>query len=251
MSGGRTVIVGDVHGCRRELEQLLDKVAFATGDRLVFVGDLVARGPDSLGVLDIVRRTGALVVRGNHEQKLLAWKDARVARLRGEDAREVKLGDIHARLASTLRPVDWSLFDTSLFWLDLPEHGVRVVHAGVVPGVAIDRIKPSTLMRIRTVRDNGRPSDEGQEGGVLWGSRYTGPPHVVFGHNAAPGLQLHRWATGLDTGCVYGGRLTSLVLAEKQKVPMAFAARRLLLVSIPAARVYFEPAHAKRARRVA
>ena len=69
----RTVIVGDVHGCRRELEQLLERIRFSNGDRLVFVGDLVARGPDSLGVLDIVRRTGALVVRGNHEQKLLDW----------------------------------------------------------------------------------------------------------------------------------------------------------------------------------
>ena len=246
---GRTVIVGDVHGCRRELEQLLDRLAFAAGDRLVFVGDLIARGPDSLGVLDVVRRTGALVVRGNHEQKLLSWKEARVARLRGEDAREVKLAPIHAKLAPALRPVDWSLFETSVLWLDFPEHGIRVVHAGVQPGVPIDRMKPSTLMRIRTVHDDGHPSHA--DGAVLWGARYTGPPHVVFGHNAAPGLQLHRWATGLDTGCVYGGRLTALVLGERQRVPMAFAARRALLVSIAATRVYFEPAHARRARRVA
>jgi hypothetical protein len=245
---GRTVIVGDVHGCRRELEQLLEKVGFTAGDRLVFVGDLVARGPDSLGVLDVVRRTGAIVVRGNHEQKLLSWKESKMARLRGEDAREVKLGAIHARLAPMLRPGDWSLFETALLWLDLPEHGVRVVHAGVQPGVPIERVKPSTLMRIRTVRDDGRPS---QDGHILWGARYTGPPQVVFGHNAAPGLQLHRWATGLDTGCVYGGRLTAIVLGERQRLPMPFAARRALLVSLPAARVYFEPAHARRARRVA
>jgi hypothetical protein len=242
---GRTVIVGDVHGCRRELEQLLDRVAFDAGDRLIFVGDLVARGPDSLGVLDIARRTGAIVVRGNHEHKLVVWKEARMARLRGEDAREVKLGAIHAGLAEALRPVDWSLLETSILWLDLPEHGVRVVHAGVQPGVAIDRMKPSTLMRIRTIGSDGHPS---QREGVLWGARYVGPPHVVFGHNAAPGLQLHRWATGLDTGCVYGGRLTALVLGERQRIPTAFAARRLLLVSQPAARVYFEPAHARRAR---
>ncbi len=253
---GRTVIVGDVHGCRRELEQLLDRIDFAAGDRLVFVGDLVARGPDSLGVLDVVRRTGAIVVRGNHEQKLISWKEAKTARLRGENAREVKLGPIHAALAEALRPVDWSLFETSLLWLDLPEHGVRVVHAGVEAGVAIDRMKPSTLMRIRTVEADGRVTRGGSAGRnarspVLWGARYTGPPHVVFGHNAAPGLQLHRWATGLDTGCVYGGRLTALVLAEHQRLPMPFAARRLLLVSQPAARVYFEPDHPKRARRVA
>jgi hypothetical protein len=249
---GRTIIVGDVHGCRRELEQLLDRVSFAAGDRLVFVGDLVARGPDSLGVLDVARRTGAMVVRGNHEQKLVAWHEAKLARLRGEDAREVKLGAIHATLAEELRPVDWSLLETSLFWLDLPEHGVRVVHAGVEPGVPIDRIKPSTLMRIRTLGANGREARDGQQGRtVLWGARYVGPPHVVFGHNAAPGLQLHRWATGLDTGCVYGGRLTALVLGAGQKMPMAFAARKLLLVSQPASRVHFAPAHAKRTVRVA
>ncbi len=252
---GRTVIVGDVHGCRRELEQLLDRVAFAAGDRLIFVGDLVARGPDSLGVLDVVRRTGAIVVRGNHEQKLVSWKEARMARLRGGEAREVKLGPIHQTLALELRPVDWSLLETSVLWLDLPEHGVRVVHAGVEPGVPIDRIKPSTLMRIRTIGADGREArdDRTVRAGraVLWGARYTGPPHVVFGHNAAPGLQLHRWATGLDTGCVYGGRLTAFVLGDHQRVPMAFAARRLLLVSQPASRVHFAPANTKRARRVA
>ena len=243
---GRTVIVGDVHGCRRELELLLDRVAFAAGDRLVFVGDLVARGPDSLGVLDVVRRTGALVVRGNHEQKLLGWKEERMARLRGEAHREVKLGPIHQHLADALRPVDWSILETSSLWLDLPEHGLRVVHAGVVPGVAIEKVKPATLMRIRTLTPSGKASE--RLGTVLWGARYVGPPHVVFGHNAAPGLQLHRWATGLDTGCVYGGRLTALVLAEEQKIPFGFEARRAVLVSQPAQRVYYEPAHAKRAR---
>jgi hypothetical protein len=243
---GRTVIVGDVHGCRVELELLLDRLTFTAGDRLVFVGDLVARGPDSLGVLDVVRRTGAIVVRGNHEQKLIDWREARQTRLRGGTARNVKLGPIHAQIAEDLRPVDWSILETSALWIDFPEHGARVVHAGVQPGVAIDRIKPSTLMGIRTLGPQGKPSE--RLGAVLWGSRYVGPPHVVFGHNAAPGLQLHRWATGLDTGCVYGGRLTAMVLGEGQRIPMSFAARRELLVSQAARRVYYEPAHARRAR---
>jgi hypothetical protein len=246
---GRTIIVGDVHGCRRELEALLDRVDFRAGDRLVFVGDLVARGPDSLGVLDVARNTGAIVVRGNHEQKLLAWREARLARLRGETPREVKLGPVHQEVARALRPVDWSLLETSPYWVDLPEHGARVVHAGVQPGVPIHRMKPSTLMRIRTVEPSGRPSP--RDGAILWGARYVGPPHVVFGHNAAPGLQLHRWATGLDTGCVYGGRLTAMVLGDEQKIPLAYAARRGLLVSQAAARMYYMPAHAKRARSVA
>jgi len=231
---GRTVVVGDVHGCRVELERLLDRIAFASGDRLVFVGDLVARGPDSRGVLDIARRTGAVIVRGNHEEKLIAWRHAREAWLRGKADAKQPLGRVHREVARALRPVDWTLLETSPLWYDLPEHGVRVVHAGVLPNVAIEHQMPSVLMNVRTVKTNHGPP-------VAWATRYHGPPHILFGHNAVQGLQLHRWATGLDTACVYGGRLTALVLAEAQRVPRSFEARRTLLVSQPAARIYFDP----------
>lgn len=235
----RTIIVGDVHGCRSELEALLDRIAFTSGDRLVFVGDLVARGPDSLGVLDVVRRTGAIVVRGNHEQKLLDWRSARTAWMRGEAAAKPPIGRMHRDIARSLRPVDWSLIETTPVFVDLPEHGVRVVHAGIVPGVAMEAQSPETLMRIRTVRI---PGGKRGKADVLWGAAYVGPPQVVFGHNAAPGLQLHPWATGLDTGCVYGGKLTAMVLANGERVPRAIPARKALLVSEPAQRVWFAPA---------
>ena len=236
----RTIIVGDVHGCAGELESLLDAARFSSGDRLVLVGDLVARGPDSLGVLDIARTTGAIVVRGNHEQKLLAWHDSREQWIRGANAAKPPIGKMHRDLARALRPIDWSLLRTTKLWLDLPEHGLRVVHAGVDPGVPFEEQEPDTLLRIRTVIEPGNRRGEGH---VLWGVRYVGPPHVVFGHNAAPGLQLHTWATGLDTGCVYGGRLTAMVLQKGQKVPRALAARREVLVSQAARRVWFVPAH--------
>jgi hypothetical protein len=236
----RTVVVGDVHGCARELDSLLDAIAFTSGDRLVFVGDLLARGPDSLGVLDIARTTGAIVVRGNHEQKLLDWLDARERWIRGEAPAKPPIGKMHRELGRRLRPIDWTLLQTSKMWADLPEHGVRVVHAGVDPDVTFERQRPDTLMRIRTVIAPGQRRGKGH---VLWGSRYVGPPHILFGHNAAPGLQLHRWATGLDTGCVYGGRLTAIVLAKDQKVPRVLAQRRALLVSQPARRVWCVPTH--------
>jgi hypothetical protein len=240
----RTIIVGDVHGCRLELEALLDRVSFASGDRLVFVGDLVARGPDSLGVLDVARRTGALIVRGNHEQRLLDWRHAREAGFHGAADAKAPISRMHRDLSRALRPVDWTLLETSPLFVDLPEHGARVVHAGVVPGVAFEAQDAHTLLRIRTVRAPlpGPKRAHGRHGkttNVLWGTRYLGPPHVVFGHNAAPGLQLHPWATGLDTGCVYGGRLTALVLAHGERLPRSLAARREHLVSEAAQRVWF------------
>jgi hypothetical protein len=242
---GRTVIVGDVHGCALELEALLDQVGFDTGDRLVLVGDCIARGPDSLGVLDIVRRTGAVLVRGNHEERILASPEAsehlplwgRVGDGGGKSSKP--LNRIHAEVAASLRPVDWSLLHASPLHFDLPEHGVRVVHAGVVPGVPIEAQKRSTLLGIRGLGDHGEPLD--RRGGVPWGSRYQGPPHVVFGHNAGVHPQLHPWATGIDTGCVYGGALTGIVLAEGERVPRERWARRKLLVVVPARHEYYMP----------
>ena len=234
----RTIIIGDVHGCSTELEALLDRVGFASGDRLVFVGDLVARGPDSLGVLDIARRTGAIVVRGNHEQKLL---DIRASAI--DDGKH----PLHRELAQELRPVDWTLLETSPLYFDLPEHGASVVHAGLVPGLPLAeqaKLSPHTLMRIRTVRVPGKKHKAESR---LWGEAYAGPPQIVFGHNAAPGLQLHPWATGLDTGCVYGGRLTAMVLNEGQRIPRSITARGELLRYEPARRMWFSPQKAANA----
>src|SRR5581483_1321551 len=179
-------------------------IGFTTGDRLVFVGDLVARGPDSLGVLDIARTTGATIVRGNHEQKLLDWRD-----------HDATLGRMHEDLAEALRDADWTLLDTAPFWFDLPEHALRVVHAGVLPRVPIEKQHHQVLLTLRTINRRGEPAGRS---GTLWGKMYQGPPHLAFGHNAAPGLQIHPWATGLDTGCVYGGCLSAIVLAEGEKM---------------------------------
>lgn len=227
----RTVIVGDVHGCRAELEDLLEVVGLGAADRLLFVGDLVARGPDSKGVLDLATRLGAGSVLGNHEKKLL---DARRAQRNGE---RPKLGSSHRELLETLSDPYWAILESLPLHLDCPEHDLRIVHAGLVPGVPIEEQAPWVLTHIRTLEDDGTPS--GERGPPLWASRYHEPPHVVFGHNAVDGLQLFEHATGLDTGCVYGGALTALVLAENQPVP-PLADRGDALKSVPARRAYVQ-----------
>lgn len=224
---GRTVIIGDVHGCTGELETLLERVHFVEGtDHLVLVGDLLVRGPDTHAVLALVRRVGARAVRGNHEEKLLGWHH------RGKP-----LGPDHERVARALSDDEWRMLDAMPLWLDLPEHEARVVHAGVIPGVAVDRAPAEALLKMRTLDGRGGWSDEA-DAGPLWGTEYAGPPHVVFGHYARAEPQLHLWATGLDTGCVYGGKLTSLVLDEDEPVPRGEAVRPLLK-SVPARRKYF------------
>lgn len=232
----RTIIVGDVHGCREELEQLFAHVGLTGSDQVVMVGDLVVRGPDPTGVLALIRRVGARAVRGNHEDRLLRWREGE-ADPRRKQEKEISLGSMHKLTARQLKRRDWATLAALPLWIDLPDHDLRVVHAGVVPNVAIEEQDPRALMYMRSLGRFGEAIES--RGRVPWGERYHGPPHVVFGHNALEDVQIHRAATGIDTGCVYGGRLTAMVLRPGERPPPP-AERRSVLVSVPARRRYAE-----------
>jgi hypothetical protein len=220
----RSILVGDVHGCRTELEALLARTRFGAGDRLVMTGDLVVRGPDPAGTLDLLIALRARAVRGNHDDRMVRCRQG-----------EAPIGDAQRAVLSALSEHHWAYLEALPLWLDLPEHGVRVVHAGVVPGVPIERQSPRSLMFMRGLSPGGEPTE--RRGDPPWGARYREAPHVVFGHNALDEPQIHPCATGLDTGCVYGGRLTALVLDEGEPPPPS-KDRMKALASVPARRAY-------------
>jgi hypothetical protein len=218
----RTIIVGDVHGCVDELHDLLRACEACPSDRLFLVGDLVAKGPDSRGVIALARERGVISVRGNHDEAVL-----RVHRARKEGRELVKVKPIHQRVADSLSAADWEYLETMPLWLPLTDLNVLLVHAGVVPGVPLEQQQEMDLLNMRSLREDGSASARLEEG-ERWAERYQGPWHVVFGHDAITGLQRHPHATGLDTGCVYGRALTALILPERR------------LVSVPARKVYQE-----------
>src|SRR5204863_7388535 len=131
--------VGDVHGCSAELDALLDDVALSTGDRLVFVGDLVAKGPGSREVLRLARELRAEVTLGNHEERLL---EARSARREGRPL--PKLDPTHVKLLDELTDEEWSMLEAMPLWLDV-DAGWRVLHAGIVPGIPMPEQNPYHL----------------------------------------------------------------------------------------------------------
>ncbi|CAE8719243.1 unnamed protein product, partial [Polarella glacialis] len=244
-SGERVVIVGDVHGCADELLALLKKIGMdSQSDRLVFLGDLVGKGPKPRRVLEVAQQYQALAVQGNHEYGLLQW------RARGAPLPD-PLGKISEHYAATVAELgveDWEWLAARPYFLklsdlgpkesylptetaDMPERGtgnlsaylaearrapdmVLLVHAGLVPGAPPERQEAENMVHLRTIDPKSlRPSASGS-GGLPWAQLWRGPELVIFGHDARRGLQQEPFALGLDTGAVYGGALTALVLPD-------------------------------------
>jgi Calcineurin-like phosphoesterase len=216
----RTIIIGDVHGCLDELLTLVSRCRYAAGDRLILVGDLVAKGPDSIGVVSWARESRVEAVLGNHEEHVLrARRDLPGAKPK------------HRRLAEALGAEDaaWlealPLFLPAGQWRGKP---LVVVHAGLVPGVAIEAQQREHLLNLRSLRSDGSPSKAIE--GAPWAASWSGPEQIVFGHDSLRGLQQYPSAIGLDTGCVYGRRLTALILPEGRLVSVsarhAYASRQ-------------------------
>ncbi|WNG13629.1 metallophosphoesterase [Cystobacter fuscus] len=202
----RTLFIGDVHGCAEELDALLEECGHRPGDRVVLVGDLVAKGPDSAGVVRRARERGMLAVRGNHDEHVLRWH-------KGLMPKHKKLKPEHRQVLDTLTDADWAYLESLPLHRPFPEFNVRVVHGGLVPGVPLEQQDPELMINLRSITSEGEPSKK-LEAGVPWASLWRGPEFIIFGHDALRGVQRHPHAIGLDSGCVYGRRLTAYVLPE-------------------------------------
>ncbi len=172
-------VVGDVHGSRAALESLLAALDPGPDDLVLFVGDLVRKGPDSPGVVDLVRGDDRLVsVRGNNEAKIV----------RGDKEPEwLRAGD---REFFASLPVAVS-FDDAM-----------VVHGGVDPTRELSEHSAEDLLTMRA------PLGSGYDG-PFWYQDYDGPYRIFFGHTVHERPVDREYAVGLDTGCVYGGTLTA------------------------------------------
>ncbi|MER5908467.1 polynucleotide kinase-phosphatase [Streptomyces mirabilis] len=228
-------IIGDIHGCASELETLLGKLGYVDGAHpegrtAVFVGDLVDRGPDTPGVLrrvmSMVTAGDALCVPGNHENKLGRYLKGRkvqhshglaetIEQLDGESE------EFHARVREFVDGL------VSHYVLD----GGRLVvcHAGLP-----EKYHGRTSGRVRSHALYGDTTGETDEFGLPvrypWAEDYRGRAAVVYGHTPVPTATWLNNTICLDTGAVFGGKLTALRWPERE------------LVDVPAERVWYEPA---------
>jgi protein phosphatase len=228
-------IIGDIHGCCDELEALLAKLGYVDGRhpegrKVVFLGDLVDRGPRILDTIRLVQNMmcsgAALCVPGNHDVKL-------VRALRGKNVKvahglEQSLAEFDP-LPEDQRSAAAEFLDSLVSHYVLDSGKLVVAHAGLR-----EELQGRTSGAVREFALYGETTGETDEFGLPvrynWAADYRGRAMVVYGHTPVPQPEWLNNTINIDTGCVFGGRLTALRYPERE------------LVSVPAAREYATPA---------
>ena len=237
----KILVIGDVHGCLDELKLLISKASndYNEGKQfasVILVGDLCNKGPFSSEVIRFVREQPYMYsIRGNHDNAAL----------------EAALGDTD-RLVKERYAWVKDLSDKDVEWMaNLPytiriprdmispqsKRDVLVVHAGLIPNVEMDEQDIKTMVTVRNLTLTQHHDSSSKDSDTTNQSKYeyynpqateknpipvaktwVGPELVIFGHDAKRGIQLEEHAIGLDSGCVYGSKLTGIVLPAKELV---------------------------------
>ena len=207
---GRLIAVGDIHGCHKAFADLLDKLDLKKDDRLILLGDLISRGPDSGKVVELAREHATASLLGNHELRHLNYR-------RTDDPSHLKKYD-YATLEQ-LRGRDWDYLETMKLTYEDEELGVVFVHAGFLPDRPWQKQPARVVTRIQVVGKDGEPHKRSElPDAPHWSTLWEGPPFVVYGHTPRPDIVRTKWALGIDTACVLGGSLTAYILPEKKIV---------------------------------
>ncbi|MFF3389778.1 polynucleotide kinase-phosphatase [Streptomyces sp. NPDC002669] len=230
-------VIGDIHGCSSELETLLGKLGYVDGAHpegrtAVFVGDLVDRGPDSPGVLRrvmaMVAAGNALCVPGNHENKLGRYLKGRKVQHTHGLAETIEQLDREDERDPAFRGQVREFIEGLVSHYVLDGGKLVVCHAGLP-----EKYHGRTSGRVRSHALYGDTTGETDEFGLPvrypWAEEYRGRATVVYGHTPVPNTSWVNNTICLDTGAVFGGKMTALRWPERE------------LVDVPAEKVWYEP----------
>jgi diadenosine tetraphosphatase ApaH/serine/threonine PP2A family protein phosphatase len=234
----RTILIGDLHGCADEAEALLRKLQPTAADWIVWLGDYVDRGPNSVGCVDLVRRREQVQGRcagilGNHEERMLEHEQRAM-----ELGREPEMPMSHALTRAQLRDEHYDWFRQLPLFLRIPEHNAVAVHAGVFPGLPIEQQTQRTLLHVQMLKPYDAEGRELYKDGKrhdascwvskvpageehlwrFWTHFYEGPETIVFGHSVFDRPLITQNTFGIDGGVPFGLQLHALVLPERRIV---------------------------------
>ena len=189
-----TIFIGDIHGCSREFSALLDHVSPGRGDRLILLGDLVNKGPDPAGVLEIFATVDCVCLLGNHDLDHLKWKGGGIPKVESIVTKALIPAPLYEKFLEEVVRMP-PLFERSDF---------IAVHGGLLNGVALSEQPLEVMTGDRNL------SNDWKDEIILDRPLVAG--HKRYGSDQALPYIVEGKFYGIDTGCVYGGCLTALRL---------------------------------------
>lgn len=206
----RTIAIGDVHGCAEEFAQLLELIDPQEEDRVIQLGDLINRGPDSHSVIRIARQYKVEAILGNHEHRILtALREKRPELLKDYDLETIK----------QLNNEDWIYLENLPKFKYSGLSDTVFIHGGFLPGQLWTNQSIEITTTIQVIDADGRPAKRSDAPDApAWADSWKGPPFVIYGHTPRPEVYQLKDSIGIDTGCVYGGYLTAYIVEEKRLV---------------------------------
>lgn len=202
--------IGDIHGCAKELEELLDLIPKKEGDEIICVGDLVNKGPLSNDAVTLLRRAGARSVMGNHDYIIKMIHDQKTKEIKPP----LPIKAAHYALYNSLSPDNINFLAKLPLWIDLPEINALVVHAGLKGNTRLEEHSEEELTCLRILDRETKEFVRRDKAGFPWYYFYSGEKTVIYGHNAARSIKMNKNTIGIDTGCLYGHKLTAYCLPE-------------------------------------
>jgi len=214
----RTIIYGDIHGCLEEFKFLRKELDIQKADQEISVGDVLDRGPYSNEVLRYIQKKGIELVMGNHEYKYVRYHKHELANKESGKKNPIKLNDEKLAIYENLSDKDISFLQSAPFYIKIDN--LTVLHAGITNTIFLEEASKKeleSLTRTRMLSASQKTLALGQDefGATYWSECYDGHEGViVYGHEVFAKVKKDKYSFGIDTGCVYGGKLTALIVSD-------------------------------------
>jgi len=213
----RLIVYGDIHGCFDELKKLRNSLNLQSGDVEVCVGDIITKGKDSIKTLRYFQQNNIQSVLGNHENKLLRY----IEHSQNSENNPVILDEDESAIIDDLNSDDIEFLKKLPLYIQFGS--ITVLHGGLLNNQRLSDLTKKDkgkLLRLRYIDQKGKfiPYGKEDENSQFWADLYDGNQgFVVYGHQAFEKVNISPNAMGIDTGCVYGNKLSAVEFTDFSK----------------------------------
>jgi len=210
----KAIIYGDIHGCLESFQKLRDKIPLNQDFLEICVGDFITRGPKSVETIRYLRENNITSVKGNHEDKIIRY----IEHSKSNYSNPITLNDDEQKILDALNSEDIDFMMSLPYFKKLNK--VTVLHAGLMNQSNLDDLSKDEvkkIMRLRYISPEGKfvPYGEENENSIFWADVYDGNQgFVVYGHQNFDDVRINENSLGIDTGCIYGNKLTAAIFED-------------------------------------